>query len=103
METVITRVTLDEGAKSDWDAIMRDRMSAAEASQGWIGGCILAPVDAGDIRLVVGLWETRAAWEQWHRDPAFQETAERLKGLERDSGDGSWHEVLYAGGRFSAS
>ena len=34
METVITRVTLNAGADSDWDAIMRDRMSAAEASQG---------------------------------------------------------------------
>lgn len=103
METVITRVTLSDGAESDWDAIMRDRMSAAEASDGWIGGCILEPVEESGARLVVGLWETRAAWEQWHRDPVFQATAERLKGLERDSGDGSWHEVVYAGGRFSAS
>ena len=102
METVITRVTLNDGAESDWDAIMRDRMSAAEASQGWVGGCILKPVDERSARLVVGLWETRAAWDQWHQDPAFQKTAERLKGLERDAGDGSWNEVLYAGGRLQA-
>ena len=102
METVITRVTLNDSAASDWDAIMRDRMSAAEASQGWIGGCILKPDAERDARIVLGLWETRAAWEQWHRDPAFQETAERLKGLERDAGDGSWHDVLYAGGRLQA-
>jgi heme-degrading monooxygenase HmoA len=102
VETVITRVTLNDGAESDWDAIMRDRMSAAEAAQGWAAGCILKPAEERNVRLVLGLWETRAAWEQWHRDPAFQETAERLKGLERDAGDGSWHEVLYAGGRLQA-
>ena len=99
MEAVITRVMLNDGAEADWDAIMRDRMSAAEAAQGWVGGCILAPEDERDARLVVGLWETRAAWEQWHRDPAFQETAERLKGLERDAGDGTWHDIRSAGGR----
>jgi hypothetical protein len=45
METVITRVTVNAGAESDWDAVMRDRMTAAEAWQGWVGGCILRPVD----------------------------------------------------------
>jgi heme-degrading monooxygenase HmoA len=99
METVITRVALNAGAESDWDAVMRNRMTVAEASQGWVGGCILRPVDDRNVRLIVGLWETRSAWEQWHRDPAFRETAERLEGLERDAGDASWHEVLYAGGR----
>src|SRR5436190_2023409 len=37
METVITRVALNAGAESDWDAAMRDRMAAAEASDGWVG------------------------------------------------------------------
>jgi heme-degrading monooxygenase HmoA len=102
METVITRVTLNAGAESDWDAVMRERMVAAEASEGWVGGCILRPLEDGNVRLIVGLWETRAAWDQWHGDPAFRETAERLEGLEREAGDGSWHEVLYAGGRLQA-
>ena len=102
METVITRVALNAGAESDWDAAMRDRMAAAEASDGWVGGYILRPVEDGDVRLIVGLWKTRAAWDQWHRDPAFRETAERLKGLERDAGDAAWHEVLYTGGRLQA-
>jgi hypothetical protein len=44
METVITRVTLNAGAESDWDAVMRERMVAAEASEGWVGGCILRPL-----------------------------------------------------------
>lgn len=102
METVITRVTLYDGAESDWEAIMRERMSAAETSEGWVGGCILEPADDRSARVVLGLWQTRAAWDGWHGDAAFQETAERLKGLERDSGDGTWHDVLYAGGRLQA-
>jgi heme-degrading monooxygenase HmoA len=102
METVITRVTLNDGANSDWDAIMRDRMAAAEASQGWVAGAILKPLDERNVRLVLGVWETRAAWDKWHGDPAFQETAKRLEGLERETGDGAWHEVLYAGGRLHA-
>jgi heme-degrading monooxygenase HmoA len=102
METVITRVTLNDGAESDWDAIMGDRMAAAEAAQGWIGGSILEPVDEPGARIVFGMWETREAWDRWHGDPAFQATAERLKGLERDAGHGTWHDVLYAGGRLHA-
>jgi heme-degrading monooxygenase HmoA len=102
MEAVITRVVLNPGAEADWEAAMRDRMGAAESAEGWIGGSILTPEDDRGARLILGLWETRAAWEQWHRDPAFQETAERLAGLERDSGDAGWHEVVYGGGRLNA-
>lgn len=29
MEAVITRVEINEGAQSDWEAAMRDRMTAA--------------------------------------------------------------------------
>lgn len=102
MEAVITRVVLNAGAGPDWDAAMRDRMTAAESSPGWIAGSVLTPVDDRDARLIVGLWETRAAWQAWHGDPAFRDTAERLEGLERDTGDGSWHEVVYAGGHLRA-
>ena len=99
MEAVITRVILNSGAESEWQAIMRDRMAAAESSPGWIGGSILTPEEDRDARVILGLWDTRAAWEEWHQDPTFRDTAERLKGLERDAGVGSWHEVLYRGGR----
>src|SRR5256885_16876475 len=99
MESVITRVVLNEGSKSEWEAAMRDRMIAAESSPGWIGGSILAPEGEGDARLIFGLWESRAAWEQWHEESAFSETAERLRGLESDAGTATWHEVIYAGGR----
>lgn len=102
MEAVITRVVLNTGAGPGWDAAMRDRMAAAESSPGWVAGSILTPVDDRNARLIVGLWETRAAWEAWHHDPAFRETAQRLEGLERDTGEGAWHEVVYAGGHLRA-
>ena len=99
MEAVITRVLLNDGAASEWEAAMRDRMTAAESSPGWIGGSILSPEGEGSARLILGLWETRADWERWHDDPAFRDTAERLKGLESDAGRATWHEVVYGGGR----
>lgn len=102
MESVITRVVLNEGTESEWEAVMRDRMTAAESSPGWIGGSILAPEGERNVRLILGLWETRAAWEQWHDAPAFRDTAERLQGLETDTGTPSWHEVVYAAGRLQA-
>jgi len=101
MEAVITRVVLNSGAESEWEATMRDRMTAAESSDGWIGGAILTPEGGGGARIIFGLWETRAAWERWHGDPAFRETAERLRGLETDAGTATWHDVVYAGGRLT--
>jgi heme-degrading monooxygenase HmoA len=102
MEAVITRVVLNASAESDWEAAMRDRMRAAESAEGWIGGSVLAPEDDRDARLIVGLWETRDAWEKWHHDPAFRATTKRLDGLERDPGQASWHKVVYGGGRLQA-
>ena len=102
MESVITRVVLNEGSGSEWETTMRDRMTAAESSPGWIGGAILTPEGEANARVIVGLWESRDAWEQWHDDPAFRDTAERLKGLESDPGTATWHDVVYAGGRFQA-
>jgi heme-degrading monooxygenase HmoA len=102
MESVITRVVVNSGSESEWEAVMRDRMTAAESSPGWIGGAILAPEDDASARLIVGLWESRDAWKRWHDDPAFHDTGERLKGLESDGGTPAWHSVSYAGGRFHA-
>jgi heme-degrading monooxygenase HmoA len=100
MEAVITRVVVNHGAESEWEGVMRDRMTAAESSPGWIGGAILTPQDEASARVIVGLWETRDAWKRWHEDPAFHDTGERLKGLESDAGTPVWHAAVYAGGRF---
>jgi heme-degrading monooxygenase HmoA len=100
MESVITRVVLNEGAGTEWEAAMRERMTAAESSPGWIAGSILTPEDDRDARVVMGLWETRADWERWHRDPEFRDVADQLEGLQREHGEPTWHEVVYSGGRF---
>jgi heme-degrading monooxygenase HmoA len=102
MESVITRVVVNEGAESEWEAVMRDRMTAAESFPGWIGGSILAPEEGRNARLIFGLWETRADWERWHDAPAFRDTAEPLQSLERDAGTPTWYEVAHAGGRLQA-
>ncbi len=102
MESVITRVVVNDGAESEWETVMRDRMVAAESSPGWIGGSIFAPEGERGARVIVGLWETRDAWQRWHDDPAYRETAERLRGLASDPGDPTWHSVVYAGGRLQA-
>jgi heme-degrading monooxygenase HmoA len=102
MEAVITRVALESGAEADWEAAMRERMTAAERADGWIGGSVLTPEDDPNARVILGLWQSREAWEAWHRDAAFRETTERLDGLERDPGTATWHGVVYGGGRLDA-
>jgi heme-degrading monooxygenase HmoA len=94
MMTIVTRVTLREGTEPEWDAAMRDRLEAAKSQSGWHGGQLLIPVDALNKRVIIGTWETRAAWEAWHNDPAFKETRTRLEGLEAEPNQHWWHEVI---------
>ena len=94
MVTIVTHVTLREGRGPEWDAAMRDRLSAAAERPGWIGAQIMMPLDGFDRRVIVGTWESRAAWEAWHDDPDFAATRERLEGLEDGPGQHWWHEVI---------
>jgi heme-degrading monooxygenase HmoA len=94
MMTIVTHVTLREGSEPEWDATMRDRMAAACNHPGWIGAQLLIPLDALNKRIIVGTWETRAAWEDWHNDPDFAATRARLDGLEAEPGRHWWHEVI---------
>jgi heme-degrading monooxygenase HmoA len=94
MMTIVTTVTLREGAEPTWDEAMRARLEAARGQQGWIGGQLLMPIDGLNKRVIVGTWETRADWEAWHRDPAFAQTREKLDGLETRPSEHAWHEVL---------
>ena len=99
MESVITRVVLNDGAGPEWEAAMRDRMTAAESSPGWIAGSILTPEDDPDARVILGLWESRDAWQHWHQDPEFHDVAQQLERLQREHGEPTWHQVVYSGGR----
>ena len=94
MMTIVTHVTLKPGAEPEWDAAMRERLSAARARPGWIAGQLMIPLDGVHKRIIVGTWRTRADWKAWHADPAFGETRHRLEGLEAEPGRHWWHEVI---------
>jgi heme-degrading monooxygenase HmoA len=94
MMTIVTSVFLKEGAEPEWDAAMQERLSAAKTQAGWIGGQLVMPSDAMRTRVIVGTWETHAAWEAWHQDAAFAETRQRLDGLEAKPSQHVWHEVV---------
>ena len=94
MLTVITRLTLKDGAEQEWDRTMSDRMRAAEGQAGWIGGQLLKPLEEPATRVIVGTWESRAHWEDWHNEEAFRETRERLEGLQAGPADVAWHEAV---------
>ena len=94
MLTVITRLSLQDGAEQEWDATMSDRMKAAEGQAGWVGGQLLKPVGDPSTRVIVGTWESRESWQDWHGEEAFRETRERLEGLQTGPADVTWHEAV---------
>lgn len=94
MMTIVTHVSLKQGREPEWDACMRERLAAAGDRPGWVGGQLLMPLDKLNRRVVVGTWQTRADWEAWHQDPAFEKTRQRMEGLEDGEPENWWHEVL---------
>ena len=94
MMTVITRVRLTAGSESEWDQAMQERLKAAPGQPGWIGGQLIVPLESTNERVIVGTWETRADWETWHEDPAFQETRQRMEGLQEGADQMEWFEVV---------
>jgi heme-degrading monooxygenase HmoA len=94
MMTIVTHITLKQGNEPEWDEAMRERLDGARQQPGWIGGQLLIPLDRLEKRVIVGTWETRAAWEAWHQDPTFAETRKRLDGLEAGASEHWWHEVM---------
>jgi heme-degrading monooxygenase HmoA len=95
MMTIVTRVTLKEGAEPEWDKAMRERLSAAKNQAGWVGGQLLIPLDGMNQRVIIGTWQSRADWEAWHTDDTFAETRKRLEGLEARASEQWWHEVMF--------
>jgi heme-degrading monooxygenase HmoA len=98
MMTVITQLSLKPGTEPEWDQAMQDRLAAAQSQPGWVGGQLLIPLDGLNRRLIVGTWTTRAEWEAWHEDPAFQKTRQRLEGLEDEPSEMQWFEVMTEAG-----
>jgi heme-degrading monooxygenase HmoA len=87
MMTTVTRSSLTEGSEPAWDAAMCERLDAARNQPGWIGGQLLILLDRLDKRVIIGTWETRAAWEAWHQEPTCAETRQPLDGLEADTSE----------------
>jgi heme-degrading monooxygenase HmoA len=93
--TVITHHVLrDESAAQEWDSAMYERLSAARNQAGWIGGQLLRAINDRMLRTIVGTWESRDAWETWHGEDAFQDTRERLDGLQARPSETTWYEVI---------
>src|SRR5260370_32936036 len=93
MMTVITYVTLRDGAEPEWDAAMRERLERARGRAGWLRGQLLIPLDGLNKRVIVGTWRSRADWEAWHQDPAFVARRTRLEGLQAEPSETVWYEV----------
>ena len=94
MMTIVTHITLKEGSEPEWDAVMRERLETARQQPGFVRGQLLIPLADLNKRVIIGTWDTRAAWEAWHEDATFTETRKRLEGLEAQPGQQWWHEVL---------
>jgi heme-degrading monooxygenase HmoA len=54
---------------------------------------MLIPLDRLNQRVIVGTWTTRADWEAWHEDAAFQETRRRMEELQDRPDQMEWFEV----------
>jgi heme-degrading monooxygenase HmoA len=94
MVTVVTHVVIEEGKEPQWDAGFRERVEAAREQEGWRGVQLCIPLDAMNERVVVGTWETRAAWEAWHASDTFQRTREQMDASEIERRGEWWHEVV---------
>jgi heme-degrading monooxygenase HmoA len=93
MMTIVTHVTIEPGKEPGWDAAFRERVAAAKQQPGWVSVQLCMPAQALNKRVVIGTWETRAAWETWHATEAFQTTREQMEGVESAARAEWWHEV----------
>lgn len=91
MVTIVTHVPLKEGSEREWDALMAERMAAAKKQPGWVGGQLLRSPNG---RVIVGTWQTRDDWAEWHKAPEFTETRRQLDEITDGPTDPGWHEVV---------
>jgi len=94
MVTIVTEVQVKAGSASQWDELMRERMSTARKHAGWVGGQLLQPESDPQRRVIVGTWKTRDDWKEWHNDPQFQETRSELDQLVSGPEACMWHDVV---------
>lgn len=93
MKTVITETTVKEGQEGAWDAAYRERLEDARRQPGFVGMELLIPEDQPRLRVVVGTWQSQAAWSAWHETDIFRRTRERMNAATTDDGTPRWYEV----------
>jgi heme-degrading monooxygenase HmoA len=93
MMTVITESTIEAGNEARWDAAFQERLQSAQAQPGWLATQVLIPEGEPLKRVIVGTWESHAAWERWHRAAPFLQTRERLDDADREAGQERWFAV----------
>ncbi len=93
MMTVITESTIETGNEERWDAAFQERLQAARAQPGWLATQVLIPEGEPQKRVIVGTWESRAAWERWHQADPFRQTREQLDEADREDGRERWFAV----------
>src|SRR5690348_11164893 len=94
MMTIVTMITIEPGKEPQWDAVFQKRIAAAKEQPGWIGVQVGIPTDRINQRVIIGTWESRAAWESWHAADVFQQTRAQMDGLETDGRQEWWHEII---------
>ena len=94
MMTIVTHVTIEPGKEPAWDAAFRERVESAKKQPGWIAVQLCIPTDKLNQRVVIGTWETRAAWEAWHATGPFEKTRDRMESGESEERKEWWHEVI---------
>jgi len=94
MMTIVTHVRIKAGQEPVWDAAMRERIEAAKQQPGFVSVQLCIPVDAMNERVIIGTWATRADWEAWHANEAFQQTRTQLEEPNAKTRREWWHEVV---------
>lgn len=93
MMTIITESTIAEGHEAQWDAAFQERLQAAKEQPGWLALQVLIPEGEPQKRVIVGTWESREAWQAWHRADPFRQTRQRLDAADREDGRERWFTV----------
>jgi heme-degrading monooxygenase HmoA len=94
MVTVVTRTRIREGQEQAWDDAFRERAQAAREQGGFVFVQLCRPDDAPSERVIVGTWESRDAWREWHEHPAFAETRQQLEEVDEQREGTQWYEVV---------
>jgi heme-degrading monooxygenase HmoA len=94
MVTVVTRVRIKDGQESEWDTAFGERVRAAREQEGFEFVQLCKPEGAPSERVIVGTWQSRANWQAWHEQEAFQETRRRLEEVDDEQAASEWYEVV---------